>query len=89
MDVTEIIGILAILVECSIVVIAGLIATRKDKAYGWLIVITFALFALFDAIRIFFPIGFPRLQELILLIACFSMLYAVWLLYNDIGEHRE
>ena len=83
MDFADLIGILAIILECLIAVIAVLIAWRNGKAYGWLIVITFALFALFDLVRIFFPNGFPRIHALVLLIACGSMLYAVWLIYEN------
>jgi hypothetical protein len=86
MDIAGVISILAILLECMVAVIAVLIATRNKKAYGWLIVITFALFALFDAVRIIFPLGFPRLHALVLLAACVSMLYAIWLIYNDTGK---
>ena len=88
MDLANSIQIIAILIECAVVVIAVLIATRNNRAYGWLIAITFALFALFDGIRIFFPYGFPRLYSLVLFVACASMLYAVWLMYNETRKKR-
>ncbi|MFZ1126866.1 hypothetical protein [Methanoregula sp.] len=83
MDLAAIIQMIAILLECAVVVIAVLIATRNNKTYGWLIAITFALFALFDIVRIFIPYDFPLLYSLILFVACASMLYAVWLMYNE------
>ncbi|MGP8103012.1 hypothetical protein [Methanoregula sp.] len=83
MDLANSIQIIAILIECAVVVIAVLIATRNNRPYGWLIATTFALFALFDGIRIFFPNGFPRLYSLILFVACSSMLYAMWLMYTE------
>jgi glucan phosphoethanolaminetransferase (alkaline phosphatase superfamily) len=83
MDIADLIGMLAIILECLIAVIAVLIASRNGKEYGWLIAITFALFALFDLVRIFLPLSFPRLHALILLVACSSMLYAVWLIYDN------
>ncbi len=86
MDVTQFITIFIILFECAIAVLAILIATRHNRGYGWLIAIAFSLFALFDAVRIFYPSGFPRLNSVILLVACASMLYAVWLLYADTGK---
>ncbi len=89
MDFTGVINILAILLECLVAVIAVLIAARNKMAYGWLIAIAFALFALFEGDRIFYPYGLPRLNSLILLAACASMLYAIWLLYNDTGKNRR
>jgi hypothetical protein len=83
MDIAGFITICAIVFECAIAILAILIATRHGKRYGWLIAITFALFALFDGERIVYPYGLPRLNSVILLVACASMLYAIWLLYTD------
>ena len=55
MDIADFIQIIAILLECAVVVIAVLIATQKMRMYGWFIAATFVLFVLFDLIRIFFP----------------------------------
>ena len=82
MEIADLIQIAAILIECAVVVVAVLIATRQKKAYGWFIALTFALFALFDLIRILFLYS----SSGILLIACASMLYAVWLMYTDPGK---
>ena len=89
MDLLELITGLSIFIECAILVLAILIATRKGKAYGWLIAITFALFALFDGIRIFSPSSLPRLNAVILLVACGSMLYAIWLIYDETGKNHK
>ncbi|MEN6397299.1 MAG: hypothetical protein ABFC78_12550 [Methanoregula sp.] len=83
MDIANLIQIIAILIECAVVVISVLIALRKNKSYGWFIALTFALFALFDLIRILFNYGPSNIHSLILLVACASMLYAVWLVYSD------
>ena len=83
MEISDLIQIIAILLECAVVVIAVLLATRNNRIYGWFIAVTFALFALFDVIRIAFPNGLSSLYSLILLVACVSMLYAVWLIYTD------
>jgi hypothetical protein len=83
MDVAGFIQILAILFECAVAVIAVLIAARKNRPYGWLIAITFALFALSDGVRTFSPYTFPRLHSLILLVASVIMLCAVWMMYNE------
>jgi len=83
MDISDIIQIIAILLECAVVVIAMLIATRNKKMYGWLIAITFALFVLFDLIRILWENGLSGIHSLLLFVACVSMVYAVWLIYND------
>jgi len=83
MDISDSIQILAILIECAVAVIAVLIATRKNKTYGWFIAITFALFVIFDVDRIVLPTIISSLNSLFLLVACASMLYAVWLIYRE------
>jgi len=83
MDIADLIQILAILIECAVVVVAVLIATRKKKMYGWFIALTFALFALFDVIRIVFADLQSGIHAGLLLVACASMLYAVWLMYRE------
>jgi hypothetical protein len=83
MDISGIIQVLAILIECAVAVIAVLIATRKNKTYGWFIAITFALFVIFDVDRIVVPDLNTCLNSLFLLVACASMLYAVWLMYRE------
>ena len=86
MDITDIITIFAILIECAIAVIAILTAIQNKKIYGWCIAITFALFALFDVVRILSPYGLSGFHSLILLVASISMLYAMWLMYNDVKK---
>ncbi|ABS56676.1 hypothetical protein Mboo_2162 [Methanoregula boonei 6A8] len=83
MDLFEGLTLFSILIECAIFVLAVLIATRNRRAYGWLIAITFALFAFFNGIRLWYPSGLPRLNGVILLAACVSMLYAIWQIYEE------
>jgi hypothetical protein len=83
MEFADLIQILAILIECAVVVVAVLIATHKKKVYGWFIALTFALFALFDVIRIVFADALSGIHAGLLLVACASMLYAVWLMYRE------
>ncbi|MCK9591264.1 MAG: hypothetical protein M0Q91_04565 [Methanoregula sp.] len=80
---SDIIQILAILVECIIAGIAFLIATRAKKVYGWFIAATFALLVLFDISRIFALVISPDIHALMFLIACALMLYGTWLLYRE------
>lgn len=75
--------IIAVLLEMGVAVIALLIATRYRKSYGWCIVVTFSLFVLFDLGRIFVLPVPDAAHSLILLIACGSMLYGVWMLYRE------
>ena len=83
MDISNLLQTLAVLVECSITLIAVLIAVQNKKIYGWFIAATFALYVLFDIIRIFaFPVS-ADLHSVLLFIACACMLGAVWLLYNE------
>jgi lipopolysaccharide export LptBFGC system permease protein LptF len=83
MQVSDIVQILAIIVECFIAGIAFLIAVRNKKTYGWFIAITFALFVLFDISRIFALAISPDIHSLMFLIACTVMLSGTWLFYRE------
>ena len=83
MDISNLLQTLAVLVECAITLIAVLIAIQNKKIYGWFIAATFALYILFDIIRIFaFPVP-NNFHGVTLLVACCCMLGAVWLLYSE------
>jgi len=83
MQLSDIVQILAILIECAIAGIAILIAARNKKGYGWFIAATFALFVLFDISRIFTLAISPDIHSLVFLIACALMLCGIWLLYQE------
>lgn len=83
MDVPGIIQFIATLTEVVIALAAWLIAWKKKKLYGWLIAVTFGLFVIFDLARIFALDVSADKYTLVLLIACLSMLYAMWLLWNE------
>jgi hypothetical protein len=84
MDISGIIQLVATLTEVIIALVAFLIAWKKKKQYGWFIGITFALFVLFDLARIFALEVSAELHALVLLIACLSMLYAVYLIWKKL-----
>jgi len=80
---SDFLQVIAVLLEMGVAVTALLIATRYRKSYGWCIAVTFSLFILFDLGRIcVLPIP-DTAHSLILLIACGSMLYGVWMLYRE------
>ncbi|MGA2122097.1 MAG: hypothetical protein ABSG49_08640 [Methanoregula sp.] len=83
MDVSGTIQLIATLIEAGIALVAFLIAWKKKKPYGWFIAVTFGLFVVFDLARIFALVVSPDRYALVLLIACLSMLYAVWLLWKE------
>lgn len=83
MDLSGIIQLAATLVEIVIALAAFLIAWKKKKQYGYFIGITFALFVLFDLARIFALDVSAERHALVLLVACLSMAYAMWLLWNE------
>jgi hypothetical protein len=81
---SDFLQIIAVVLEAAVAVIAVLIATKKKKAFGWGIAITFWLFVLFDIFRIF-NLPMPEsFHAFIFLVACASMVYAIWLIYEGI-----
>jgi hypothetical protein len=90
MDFSAILQIIAILIECAVIVIALGLATTGDKGYGWLIAFTFALYVIFDLSRLnIIPVpdsaGAP-----LFLIASLSILLAVYLLLLEVKDaHRK
>ena len=70
-------------IEIVIAAVAIIIATKKNKRYGWFIALTFALFAIFDLARIFALDISAEIHSLILLVACLSMLYAGFLIVTE------
>ena len=72
-----------VLVEAAVAVLSVLIAVQKKKMYGWCIAVTFALFVVFDISRIFLVPVSDTVYALVFLVACVSMLYAVWLMYTE------
>ena len=50
---SDFLQIIAVILEVAVTVIAGVIATRHQKPYGWCIAATFGLFVLFDIGRVF------------------------------------
>jgi hypothetical protein len=83
MQVPDILQLIATLIELVIAVVAVIIALQKKKTYGWFIALTFTLFVVFDLARIFAPDIPAGLNSLILLVACLSMLYAIWLMWKE------
>ena len=83
MQVADLLQVIATLIEIVVAVVAVLIAVQKKKVYGWFIALTFALFVIFDVGRIFALDVSADLHSLIFLIACVSMVYAVWLIYKE------
>jgi len=83
MDVSGIIQLIATLTEVVIALVAFLIAWRKKKLYGWFIAVTFGLFVVFDLARIFALDVSAERYAMMLLVACLSMAYAMWLLWNE------
>jgi hypothetical protein len=83
MDIPGTIELIATLAEVVIALVAGLIAWKKKKLYGWFIGITFGLFVVFDLARIFAVVVSAERYALVLLVACISMLCAIWLLWKE------
>jgi len=83
MDVSGTIQFIATLAEVIVAVIAFLIAVEKRKTYGYFMGIAFVLLVLFNLARIFALEVSAEGYALIFLMACISMLAAIWLLWKE------
>nr|WP_321351068.1 hypothetical protein [uncultured Methanoregula sp.] len=83
MQISDAIQLIATLTELAIAILALLVAWKKKKMYGGFVAITFALFVIFDIDRILSLNILPGLHAVIFLVACLSMLYAVWLMWQE------
>lgn len=83
MDFSGYIQLAATVIEIVIAVAAALIAWKQQKIYGWFIAVTFGLFVIFDLARIFALEVSADRHALVLLLACLSMLGAVWLMWKE------
>jgi hypothetical protein len=83
MSVPDVVQLASVLIEIIIAIVAIVIATKKQKTYGWLIALTFALYVLFDLSRLgVLPLAADLISGLFL-IASLSMLGAIWLMFRD------
>jgi len=83
MDISGTIQLIATLAEVVTALAAVVIAYQKKKLYGWCIAVTFGLFVIFDLARIFAWEVAADKYALLLLIACLSMVYGMWLLWKE------
>ena len=84
MQASDFLQLAATFLEIIIAGFAILIAVQKKKTFSWFIAATFLLFVVFDLSRIF-ALGFTvDLYALIFLVACASMLYAVWTMLHEL-----
>ncbi|MDD1687508.1 hypothetical protein [Methanoregula sp.] len=83
MDVSGTIQFIATLAEVIVAVIAFLIAVERRKTYGYFMGITFVLLVLFNLARIFALEVSSEGYALIFLMACISMLAAIWMLWKE------
>jgi hypothetical protein len=83
MDVSGTLQLIASLAEVVVALLAFLIAVKKKKTYGWFVGITFTLYVLFNLARIFALDVPAEWDALVFLVACLSMVYAVWLIVQE------
>jgi len=83
MDTSGTIQLIASLAEVIVALIGVLIAVQKKKTFGWFVGITFGLLVVFNLARIFALEVSAELYALVFLIACISMVYAMWLMWTE------
>jgi hypothetical protein len=89
MDTNTVLQVLAVVIECMVALGGVRLATRGKKFYGWWIALTFALYVLFDAGRLgVISIG-QGTAAVLFFIASLSILYAVWLMGNEVIRVRR
>jgi len=83
MQTAESVQFVATIAEVAVAILSLLVAWKKKKMYGGFVAITFALFVIFDLERLFSLNISPDIHAFIFLVACLSMLYAVWLMWKE------
>jgi hypothetical protein len=83
MDASGTIQLIASLAEVIVAILSFLIATKKKKTYGWFMGITFSLLVVFNIARVFALEISAEGYALVFLVACLSMVYAVWLMGKE------
>lgn len=83
MDLSLYLQPLSIFIEVMICIIALGIGMLKKKIYGWFIALTFGIYVVYDIVAFMDTSLSPSIVAIIFLIATLSMLYVVWILYNE------
>ncbi len=78
----DIFEILPIILEALIAVIALGIAVKKGKAYGYGFALTFLLYIVFDAARLWSWNLSSTVLQFLFLVATLSALWSMWTLYK-------
>ena len=74
---------ISILVELAVTILGLLIWLQKKKSYGAFIVLTFLIYMVYDASRLW-SLAIPELVlRLLFAVASISILVAVWILYKS------
>jgi hypothetical protein len=83
MSIPDVLQLCSIAIEIIIAIVAVVIATKKQKPFGWFVALTFALYVCFDLSRLsLIPLP-PEGMSGLFLVASLSMLGAVWLMYTE------
>ncbi len=83
MDLSFYLQPVSIVIEAIICIIAIAIGILKKKIYGWFIALTFGIYVVYDIIAFMDISLLPSVVAIIFLVATLSMLYVVWILYNE------
>ena len=73
---------ISIIIE-AIIAVLGILIIRKGKSYGWGILVTFAIYVLYDLSKLISLTISSDLLYLLFFIATISMLWAVWKIYKE------
>jgi hypothetical protein len=84
----DLLHIISIIMKLAIVLTGFKIATKKSKKYGWGIMLTFAIYVLYDVLNLLDQKIYPDLLYIIFFIATFSILWAVWQIYQDVKTEK-
>ncbi len=79
--------VISIIMKLAIVLTGFKIATKKNKKYGWGIMLTFAIYVLEDVNFLHLKLS-QDLLYIIFFVATFSILWAVWQIYKDVKTEK-
>lgn len=89
MDLASLLQPISIMIELLVFLLGIALAVRKGRTYGWFIAFTFGVYIVYDSLGYVKAQAAPGILALLFLAGSISILYAVWMIYQEEPGTRE